>query len=196
MDTISKKSYEKYPVRFNFSNDMTTLETVLSVVITCINPVTGADTSGAIISSSSISTPDVIVTIMAGVVGDSHLLTCKATTNLSNVFEKEVIIKIVDSIEGTFTKQPQETYLISMDFTNILETGDTLASQTVTAIKKSDGSSATATVINGAGLDGTFKVSVVVKSGTSGETYLLTTKVVTASTYQYQMDVFMRTVEI
>lgn len=194
MDIISKKSYEKFPIRFNYSNNLTTLETVASIVLTCVNTATGVDTSGTIISSSSIASPDVMVVLMAGAVGDRHLLTCKATTNLTTVYEKEVIINIVDSTEGSFTKQPYETYIISMDFTNVLESGDTLASQNLTAIRKSDATSATTTVITSSGIDG-GKLSVLVKAGTNGETYQLTGKVITILSYQYQMDVLMQVVE-
>lgn len=77
-------------------------------------------------------------------------------------------------IVGTITKQPGEQFPVSIDFSDRIPDGDAIASATVTAIKKSDGSDATATILTGSvGIVGGV-VTRECKAGSAATDYIIT----------------------
>lgn len=194
MDIVQKKTYDKFPVDVHFSHNLVANETVSSAIVTCINTETGVDSSSEIIhSTSTVGTMTVRVVIKAGINGDKHKITVKATTNLLNIYEKEFIVEIIDTVDNVFAKQPSEIFIIAADFTNMPIT-DTLATWSVTATKTSDGTASTGTVILADGLDG-LKILIGIQAGTDGDEHLIATKVVTTLGYQFQIDALMKIVE-
>lgn len=195
MDLLQKKIYEKIPVSIDFSPDLGTGETVSSFVVTCINIATGADSSSTIILSSTLATPIVTLVVQAGTTGEKHHIQVLATTNFTSSYDKDFILEIVDTTEGTFIKQPSDAHVIANYFTNMLATGETIYTHTVTAIKKSDSSDATSTIIYGANIDGS-KILIGVRSGADGEAYQIVAKIVTSLGYQWQLDSIMMVREL
>lgn len=193
MYEIAKKPYEKFPIKVNFSVDLDTLETISTYTITCINTLTGANTLSTIVNTSSVANPDVKVTVQAGTAGEVHKITVKATTNLGNIYEDEIWLEIADSIDGEFTKEPSESFIIASDFGNagtILNDGDTLSTQTTTAVRKSDGVTVTTDIIFDSDTEGN-KVLIGVTGGVDNASYLITCRGVTANDYHYQLDFLM-----
>jgi len=85
-------------------------------------------------------------------------------------------------------KQPAEILPIVFDFALVLGTGDTITAKTVSALKISDTSDATSTIIHDSDIvDDT--VVVVVKAGTNLEDYKITCLVDTTLLYKYEKDI-------
>lgn len=193
-----KTGYEEYPVYFNFKNFLSSAETVSSFVYTCVNTETGIDSSASIIEGTpSLATPRVTVGIKGGANGEIHKITVRATTSLGQVFELENFLEIDnDFIGGTFTIQPNEDILIACDFVNNPDMGsDSISTQAVTAIKTSDGTSATSTVILASSIDGKF-VKVKVGDCTANEVYRIEAKITTTAGNKYQMNILVSCKEL
>lgn len=77
-------------------------------------------------------------------------------------------------ILDTYTKQPAEVLDYDIDYTDWLETGDTIASKTVTA---ETGLTVDSSAIWGA----SKKVKVWISGGTNGTTYKVTVTIVTVA---------------
>jgi len=204
MDTRTKSPAEKFPIYFNFSNDLAAGETVDSYVLTSINAATGEDSATdraydpgppevleivKVIDSDSLSSPDVIVVLKDGVEDDEHRIQCVATTSAGNVYQRDLLLFIHSEVTDSFTKQPDDAFMFDVDFTRRLETGDTVASAAAVAVKESDGTDAAAlvsTLMVAAPI-----VSVPVLDGTDGETYRLGIRGTTAAGYVYEKFVRM-----
>ena len=192
MDTIDKKPYEKFPVKFNFSNDLDALEVITAHTILCVNAVTGADTLATIIASDSLSSPDVIAVLQNGSLGDKHKITVRVNTSMGNDYEKDVILEVGERMEGVFTKQPNDTFLIAADFSNVMDGTDTLSSQSVTAKRKSDGVFVTNEIIYASGIEGGKpQVLIGVTDGIDKEIYRIVTQVVTTAGYKMESEILM-----
>jgi hypothetical protein len=204
MDSIVKSPAEKFPIRFNFSNDLVSGETVVSYVLTSINAATGESSAEdraydagppevleivKVIDSSSLSSPDVIVVLKDGVEDDEHRIQCVATTSAGNVYQRDLLLRVHSEVTDSFTKQPDDAFLFDVDFTRRLEAGDTVASAAIAAVKESDGSDAAAFVSTPSVV--TPKVFVPVLGGTDGETYRLGVQGTTTAGYVYEKFVRM-----
>ena len=85
-------------------------------------------------------------------------------------------------------KQPYEAYYVDFDFTKVIVSPDTIASATVTAVDQ-DGVDVTNTVITTIKQNiASPKVYVWVTGGTSGKTYIITCKIITANGEKYEKD--------
>lgn len=95
-----------------------------------------------------------------------------------------------------FTKQPYEEFTISSDFGLNFLSGETIVSQTVSAVDSSN-VDVTATITTQASVahDGS-KVTVLVKGGTTGNTYKITFRCVTSLGHKWENDVQMKVTEI
>lgn len=93
-----------------------------------------------------------------------------------------------------FTKQPSEIYPISVDYSDVLDTGETISSESVTATD-SAGTDVTATLIDSTEISGST-IKAVIKAGTTGNKYKLTFKATTSDSNLYEDDITMRVVEI
>lgn len=89
-----------------------------------------------------------------------------------------------------FLKQPTEKYLIAVDYTTELATGETIASVTVTAYEVLTGTNVTSTVIDSTATTTTLGKAVI-KAGTSGKKYKITFVVTTSLGYILEDDLFM-----
>lgn len=191
MNTLTKTDYEKYPVSFNFTNNLKISgELITGKTVTCINADTGVSSKSVIVSDESISSPKVILVVDAGTQSESHRITVKVTTDGGNAYTKYLFLNIASVVSDDYQKIPSSEFLISNDFLDDLEDSDSLSTAIVTATKISDNSNATSTVIESYLVeDG--KVFVGVMGGTNGEDYKIVIKVVTSSGYKYQKDIIM-----
>jgi hypothetical protein len=208
MDTLTKSPIEKFPIRFNFSNDLVVGETVVSYVLTSINAATGESSAEdraydpgppevleivKVIDSDSLSSPDVIVVLKDGVEDDEHNIQCVATTSAGNVYQRDLLLRIHSEVTDSFTKQPDDAFMFDVDFTRRLEAGDTVASAAIAAVKESDGTDAAALVSTPSVV--TPFVSVPVLGGADGETYRLGIRGTTTAGYVYEKFVRMNVQE-
>ncbi len=86
-------------------------------------------------------------------------------------------------------KQSYERYFIYGDFSSVMETGETIDSETIVAEDK-DGADATATVVDAASayVDG-FKQYVRIKDGTEAASpYKITIKIETSNGNRWEVD--------
>lgn len=218
---LIKKQFEQFLITVNFGNRFEIVESIASYTLTGIKLSSGEDKSldifffedtvyqgtdiaygegryGGIPDNEGVS---VTFGIKDGESNTNYKITVTATTNLGNIYEEDLILQIKDTHDYDFIKQPSERFVVEMDFTHTLNKydiryDDTIQSQAVTATKTSDSTSATGTIIHASGIDDETKVNVVPKSGVGGEIYQITTKIVTAQGYQYQMDVLMECKEL
>lgn len=198
MNAINKWSSEKFPIYFNFAPSMGALETVSSVIVTCVNILTLADSSASVIFSSVVVTPKVKVIIQNGVSGESHKIQVKATTSTGSVYEAEVLVLVDDNaVSATEIIQPSEVETYGVDFQYDLESGDTIPSGSgnisVSAVKVSDGTSAS--IIGTKTVAGTI-ASAVVQSTVNGETYRVKFIVTSTAGYVYRADVYIKSEEL
>ena len=198
MNVINKWSSEKFPIYFNFAPSMGALETVSSVVVTCVNILTLADSSASVVFSSVVVTPKVKVIIQNGVSGENHKITAKATTSTGSVYEAEVLVLVDDNVvSATEIIQPSEVETYGVDFQYDLESGDTIPSGSgnisVSAVKVSDGTSAS--IIGTKTVAGTI-ASAVVQSTVNGETYRVKFIVTSTVGYVYRSDVYIKSEEL
>lgn len=191
VDTVNKKPYDIFAIGVNFATDLDQSESVVAYTVACVNIATGADSKADIVESDSLTSPKVLIAVKGGSAGETHKITVQAVTSFDNYFEKDIFIQIAENADEVFEKRPNEQLTFQYGFTNSLEDGETVTSRTVTAKKVSDGSDATATVIDGSILSSP-NVLVGVKEGVSGESYRITIKVETSNTFRFQQDITMR----
>lgn len=214
--TIIKKEYEEFLITIDFGERFEILESITSFSVVCVNLCTGVDESSSLLfyEDSVYQATDVAygegryggipdnaessVTfgIKNGVVGNNYKVTVKLVTNLGNKLENDITLKIVSFTDGYARKQPYEKFVILMDFTNRLNNediryDDTVSSQTVTVIRKSDGVDVTSDTIFASALEGTEKVKVGIQVGSNKKKYQIVNRIVSVQGYKYQMDVLM-----
>jgi len=90
-----------------------------------------------------------------------------------------------------FTKQPDETYVFAVDFSDILATDETISSETVTAIDEEDNSDATTIVIDSSVVSGN-NVNIKIKNGIDLHDYKITCIIITSNTNTYEEDIRMK----
>lgn len=93
-----------------------------------------------------------------------------------------------------FTKQSSEEFPISVDFTNLLITAETISILEVIAYDESS-IDVTSTVISNSSIDGVL-CKVIVKNGVNKEKYKITIKITTSNSYKYEADVYMQIYDI
>ena len=195
MDNITKSSIEKFPVHFNFSTDFLDGEIISYKTLTCVNSATGVSSVASIIDSETINSPDVDVVLKGGIEGEEHSIQCVITSNLGNVYQRDLLLMIATVVTDSFNKQPADRLLFDVDYSRRLEAGDTIASGAVLATKESDGTDVSATIVV---LIETItpKMGVHVAEGSDGETYLLGVRATTTAGYVYEKSLRMNVQEI
>src|SRR3989304_6717272 len=141
MNYLSKSPNEKFPVYFNFSSDLLPGETISSIVLTCVNEATGVTSATTIIDSSSIASPNVKVVLKGGTEGQSHAIQCVATTSLGNTYDLDLRLVVEIDVDDSFTKQPGDSFVFGVDFTNRLADAETVATAAGAAPKGAGGRS-------------------------------------------------------
>ena len=197
MDYIIKHSYEDFPIRASFGNDLVSGDTVSSKTVTCINRDTGENTKPSIVQGESISSPDVVFEIKGGVDQEVHNITVLVVTSLGNEYRRVIYLHIIDDpAQDSFEKSSDEIAVIAVDFSGELETGDSIsATFSVEAASNVDGSDATSSVISSTTASSPF-IYCKVRGGNSGVRYNLTVKITTASGYKYARVITMRVRDI
>ena len=214
--TITKKEDEEFLIIIDFEDSFEILESIISFSVVCINLCTGIDESASLIflEDSVYQAPDVaygegryggipdnllfltVFGIKNGVLGNKYKITVKATTNLGNLIEEDIVLEVIECIDGYMQKQPSEKVSILMDFTNRLNNvdvryDDTISTQSITVIRKSDGVDVTNSIVFGSALEGTEKVKVGVQGGSDNENYQMVNKIVSVAGYKYQIDALL-----
>lgn len=192
MNTQVKTSYEKYPIVFNFLNNLKIYgETVTGKAVSCVDTSTGASSKSTIVVSESISSPKITLVVDSGTTNTTHKITVTAITSGGNSYTKYLLLVISNNHIDKFYKTPTSQFLISNDFEDDLESGDTLLLSVITAQNTSNGVDATSSVIESWSIEGS-KVLVGVMGGSVGIDYRIAIKVTTNLGYKYQKDVLMR----
>ena len=205
MNSITKSPIEKFPVYFNFSKDLLSGETISTKTVTCVSAADGSNTKAdiqysagppvvaaytGIVVSESIASPEVVVGIHAGVEGEEHLIQCVVITSLGNTFDMDLLLSIQTVVDESFTKQPSEAFLYTVDFTKRLSSGDTVSSGAVLATRESDGADVSGSVAPSVEVV-TPKIGVHVAAGVDGKTYLLGVRATTAAAYVHEKNIRM-----
>jgi len=195
MDILIKSPIERFPVHFNYSVDLLVGEIVVSSVLTCVNSATGISSAATIIDSETIASPDVDVILKAGTEGDEHSIQSVVTTNLGNVYQRDLLLVIATVVTDDFSKQPADKILFDVDFSRRLESGDTILTAAILATKESDGTDVSVSI---APLVEIFspKVGVHVADGVDLKTYLLGVRATTAAGYIYEKNIRMNVQEL
>ena len=207
MDNITKSPIEKFSIYFNFSTDMIAGETISTITLTSVNQATGESSlvdraydAGPpeilaivkVIDSYANQSPDVQVVLKDGVEDEEHHIQCVVVTSNGNTYQRDLLLYIHSEVTDSFTKQPGDAFLFDVDFTRRLETGDTVSTAAIAAVKESDGSAASVTstpaVISP-------KIGVPAYGGADGETYRLGIRGTTAAGYVYEKFVRMNVQE-
>ena len=216
MSIVKKKEYEEFLIIINFEDRLEILETIASFSVICVNLCTGIDESSSLLffEDSVYQAVDVaygegryggipdnllfstIFGIKSGVLGNKYKITVKATTNLGNLVEEDIVLEVVERIDGYMQKQPSEKFSILIDFTNKLNNvdikyDDTISIQSITVIRKSDGVDVTGSIVFGSALEGTEKVKVGVQGGSDNGDYQMVNKIVSVAGYKYQVDALL-----
>ena len=193
MDIIYKTSYEQIKLVFDFANDMTMSDEIIStyavkyVWLTADNlPI---DVTGTLESSKTNGNSTVTLNIVSGTAGYKYLISVDMVTNYGNSYKQLILLIIDQKIIKAFNKPADENVYISIDFSNEVLT-DTINSKTVTAVDLYDGSSVTSTIIDASAIDGKL-INIGVKAGTAGRTYQITTKVDTNNSTKFQKDILL-----
>ena len=193
MDAITKNGYEYFPIRANFGIDFVPGETISSTSVTSSDGQTGIVDTASIIDWYSPSSPEVIIGIKGGdgsADEDNHIITVTVGTNLGNTYTRTIILFVKDVAQDNFQKMSSETLVFLVDFSNELETGDSIASRTVTAVDASDDEDETTAVIVGSQLSSP-RVYVGVTGGEDSENYNITVRIQTDDGYKYSRIITM-----
>ena len=193
MDTLIKSPIERFPIKFNFSVDLITGETITTRTITCVSAASGVSSAATIIDSEATVDADVIVVLKAGTEGDEHNIQCVVFTSKGNRYQRDLLLMIQTVVTDTFNKQPDDTFSFDLDFSRRLESGDTLATVAVIATKESDGSDVSATVAPFSEVISP-KAGIRVAVGLDGETYLVAVQGTSTAGYVYEK-IFRMTVQ-
>jgi hypothetical protein len=185
LDTLIKSPIERFPIKFNFSVDLITGETITTRTITCVSAATGISSAGTIIDSEATVDSDVVVVLKAGTEGDEHNIQCVIFTSKGNRYQRDLLLMIQSVVTDSFDKQPSDTFSFDLDFTRRLEAGDTLASVVGVGTKESDGTDVSATVVPFLEVISP-KAGVRVAVGDDGETYLVRVQGTTTAGYVYE----------
>ena len=195
MDNITKSPIEKFPIHFNFSTDFLEGELISYKALTCVNSATGVSSVASIIDSETINSPDVDVVLKGGTEGEEHSIQCVITSNLGNVYQRDLLLVIATVVTDSFNKQPTDRLLFDVDYSRRLEAGDPVSSGVVLVTKESDGSDVSGTIV--VLIEAiTPRVGVHVAAGSDGETYLLGVRGTTVAGYVYEKNVRMNVQEI
>lgn len=193
MHEITKLPYEVFPILVSFVHDLDPDETVPgSPSVTCINNKTGLDSKAEIVQSNVLTgTTDVKVVIKGGTLNEVHKITVRLTTDITNVYEKDVFVSIEskrrNGVDDLIFKQVAEEFVISNDFGEDFESGDFPVSHSVVATALKDSTDKTSTIISGSAIIGSrILMGLANGVGVSGEYYELSFRCATTFGYKYE----------
>jgi hypothetical protein len=94
----------------------------------------------------------------------------------------------------TFTKQPSEEYYVTVDFSQVLGSTETIASVTCTVTELTVGTDMTATMAGTPTITGQT-VKALMKAGTTGYAYDVSFRIVTSLSQKFEADLNMNVLE-
>ena len=222
LKTFIKRPGEQFPIKVNFSSRLAPAETITYVTVSSILTMDGtgamddiqiadgawkadgtitaggSPTTSIVYGWSILNSFAVYVGIQGGVVGTLYKITVKVKTDLNNDFEDDIFLRCLDIFDLDLVKQPYEEFVISQNFQEALNNyndSDTIKSITVTAIRLSDGSDATGTVIKGSQISGK-KVLVNIKNGVVGEAHRVQIKMLSNKYRLYERNIMLMSREV
>lgn len=195
INNFLKTPYEIISLPFNFAGVLFDTEIISSYTVVCINAKTDANTKATIISSDTNDNTSVTIKIQAGTTGDCHKITVRILSSIGNYFEIDLLLSIAEKVTDSFSKQPGSKFTIRNDFDNDVASSDSLSTATVTVTKISDGSDVTASIYVSQCLEGTI-VYLSLQAGTDEEDYIVSVKIVTTNSLQYEKLILMQIREI
>lgn len=197
MRRIDKYPYEKFPVYADFYINLDKNETIEYYTIVCVNRQDGVNSKNATIDSDSIDGTKVKIVLKDNNNVGDYKITVKTRTNNDNDYEIDIPVKVSNTRERTdrFSKQVSEEFVVTTDFSNDLGSSETISSITVSAIRLSDGSDLTSSVIEFS-QKSSKKVLVGVQNGVDGELYRIVIKIQTSIGYKFQKNILMKVKEI
>lgn len=157
----------------------------------------GVNSKNATIDSDSIDGTKVKIVLKDNNNVGDYKITVKTRTNNDNDYEIDIPVKVSNTRERTdrFSKQVSEEFVVTTDFSNDLGSSETISSITVSAIRLSDGSDLTSSVIEFS-QKSSKKVLVGVQNGVDGELYRIVIKIQTSIGYKFQKNILMKVKEI
>jgi len=197
MDKIIKSPSEAFPIEIDFANDLGDEEDLSSFALTCIDSSTGESSSSTIVLSSSSSGNIVTVVIQAGTERDLHKITIAGTTDMGNIFNKEILVEIQKDICGEFFIQPADEFVIKLNFEEDLRnlTGESIVSFAI-EIFDEEGTDISASVLSGESVIDGDDVLVGIQAPDTIETFMIHGEATTTNAYVFDIYVRMRTVEM
>ena len=196
MNIINKHSYEKFPIYADFYINLDTNETLSSYIVNCINLQSGANSKSSVVDSDAIDGTKIKVVLKEDSPEGDHKITAKVETSNDNNYEIDIIVRIKTTGKvDRFTKQQSEEFIVITDFSNDLGANETISSSTVTAIRLSDGSDLTSSVVEFT-QKSSKKMLVGVRGGVDSELYRIIIKIQTSDGYKFQKNITMKVQEI
>jgi hypothetical protein len=90
---------------------------------------------------------------------------------------------------GTVTKQPNENFPISVDFTRRLKSPEVLNNAAITSRKVADGSDSSSALLSGATFTGAIAQVRLIAGGTTGDDHVVQFRVTTSTGNVYECEV-------
>lgn len=91
-------------------------------------------------------------------------------------------------IEGSVEKQPSETFLVGLDFASVLESEETITSQTVTSKNAVTGADSSSTFLSGIpAVDGSI-VTQRILAGSDGDVHIVQFRIGTSAANTYESE--------
>lgn len=85
-----KRPSERFPIAWDFVDDIAADDSLATQAVTAIDETTGADVSSTLLAGAAISGTEVAVVVQAGTDGHNYRVTFKATTSDGYVFWRVV----------------------------------------------------------------------------------------------------------
>lgn len=181
---IQKSAYEVFPVTVDFLDELAAGEIIASIDSVVSTPVN-------IVASSSFTSTTITATLSGGTNDTSNRLVLRVITNIGNKLELVIPVIVKEVVAGYFSKSTNEKMAIAADFVDLLTSGETISTYTVTALDTLTGLDATSTVIAGYAIVNQG-VRFTVMSGNSGTAYKIPVRIVTSSANSYESIITMK----
>ena len=94
MESFNKQPSEKFKIEIDFSNLITSPETISSIDVKAY--LFSTDVTSTVIDTSSYTGTSIYVTVKSGTDGLTYKITVKATTSTGNIFEYDVNMIVKD----------------------------------------------------------------------------------------------------
>jgi len=98
IDWFAKYSDEEFSVEFDFTNDLTTGDSISTATVVVYDEDKVDVTNTLIDGTPSVSSPDVSFTVQAGTSGKTYEIVIQATTASGNIYTHRVIFEVFDSV--------------------------------------------------------------------------------------------------